>query len=92
MTDKFDRERAEADLDQLHERLETYEDALISIEVWSTAYPLGIFPEPDLRLAADLLLAGGITLDAVSASCMRHVISGVGAIARRALAEGGKKA
>jgi hypothetical protein len=38
-----------------------------------------------LRKAADLLRAGGITLDAVSASAIRHVIEGVGEIARRAL-------
>lgn len=65
-----------------------YEDALQSIAAWSEAYPLAIFPEPDLKKAADLLLAGGISLDAVSASNMRHVIAGVGAIARKALHKG----
>jgi hypothetical protein len=44
-----------------------------------------VFPEPDLEHAAALLEAGGMTLDAVSASAMRHAIEGVGEIARRAL-------
>jgi hypothetical protein len=42
---------------------------------WERAYPLSAFPEPDLAKAAELLKAGGMTLDAVSASNMRHVVS-----------------
>ncbi len=61
-------------------------EALQRIVQWSEAYPLDIFPEPDLKKARDLLAAGGITLDAISAHCMRHVIEGVGNIARDALA------
>lgn len=60
-------------------------EALERIEAWADAYPLDIFPEPDLKLARALLAAGGITLDAVSASMARHVIEGVGKIARNAL-------
>jgi hypothetical protein len=52
---------------------------------WSEAYPLNIFPEPDLKQARLLLEAGGITLDAVSASAMRRVVNGIGKIARAAL-------
>jgi hypothetical protein len=63
------------------------EDALQRIVQWVDAYPLAVFPEPDFKRAAELLKAGGITLDAVSASCMRHVIEGVGEIARQALAQ-----
>jgi hypothetical protein len=62
-----------------------YKAALEQIVQWSEAYPLRIFPEPDLIKVAKLLEAGGITLDAVSASNMRHVLSGVAKIARRAL-------
>jgi hypothetical protein len=62
-----------------------YIEALQQIVQWSEAYPLDVFPEPDLKRAADLLRAGGITIDAVSASCMRHVVQGVGEIAKRAL-------
>ena len=41
------------------------------------AYPLDVFPEPDWKRAGDLLRAGGITIDAVSASYMRHVVEGL---------------
>lgn len=67
------------------DRIDRLEEALRQIVEWSEAYPLDIFPEPDWNLAAKLLQAGGITLDAVSAHCMRHVIEGVGKIAREAL-------
>jgi len=63
------------------------EDALHQIESWSRAYPLSVFPEPDFAKAAELLKAGGMTLDAISASNMRHVIIQVGEIARNALKE-----
>jgi hypothetical protein len=68
-----------------NERLERYEEALQRIVQWSEAYPLDIFPEPDWKRAAEGLKAVGITLDAVSGNCMRHVIEGVGKIAREAL-------
>ena len=58
---------------------------LEEIERWSHAYPIKVFPEPDLKLAARRLLAGGVTLDAVSASAMRHVVTEVGEMARCAL-------
>lgn len=66
-------------------RIDGLEDALNRIVQWSEAYPIDIFPEPDLEKARSLLEAGGITLDAVSAHCMRHVVEGVGKIAREAL-------
>jgi len=62
-----------------------YRDALEQIAKWSDAYPVAVFPEPDLAKAAQALHAAGISLDSVSAHCMRHVISGVGAIAKEAL-------
>ena len=61
------------------------EEALKTIVSWSEAYPLSIFPEPDLFKAQILLEKGDIALDAVSASAMRHVINGVADIARNAL-------
>jgi hypothetical protein len=42
---------------------------------WEQAYPLSAFPEPDLARAAEVLKADGMTLDAISASNMRHVVS-----------------
>ena len=62
-------------------------EALERIEQWSRAYPLDVFPEPDMKRVAAVLKAAGLTLDAVSASNMRHVVEGVGEIARAALAE-----
>lgn len=60
-------------------------DALKTIIVWADAYPLDVFPEPDLDVARQLLEAGGLTLDAVSASAMRHCLEGVRRIAQEAL-------
>lgn len=71
----------------MSDREERLEEALYSILNWSRAYPLAVFPEPDLKKARALLEAGGITLDSVSASCMRHCVRGVGRIAREALEE-----
>lgn len=52
---------------------------------WAEAYPLDVFPAPDLARARVALEAAGMSLDAISASAMRHVIAGVGKIAREAL-------
>lgn len=67
------------------DRIDELEEALHKIESWSRAYPLEVFPEPDLKKARALLEAGGITLDSISAHCMRHVVEGIGKIAREAL-------
>ncbi|QOG21369.1 hypothetical protein [Bradyrhizobium sp. SEMIA] len=75
----------EINRDALIERIDNLQDALQSIVAWSQAYPLEVFPEPDLKKARALLEAGGISLDSVSAHCMRHVIISVGEIARRGL-------
>lgn len=58
-------------------------DLLQEIENWCHAYPLDIFPEPDFKKVRELLEAGGITLDSVSASNMRHVLKGVAEIVQR---------
>ena len=63
------------------------EEALQRIVQWSEAHPLTVFAEPDYAKARALLEAGGMTLDSISADCMRHVVVGVGQIAREALAQ-----
>jgi hypothetical protein len=73
------------DVERLNARIEVLDAALRRIVQWSEAYPPDIFPEPDWKKAAALLNAGGITLDRISGSCMRHVVEGVGEIARAAL-------
>ena len=75
------------ELVDLRKRVEGLESALEEIAQWADAYPLAIFPEPDFEKAQELLKAGGMTLDAISASNMRHVVEGVGKIADEALAE-----
>lgn len=78
--------KEEVDREYYEDRIAELEQALHQIDSWSRAYPLRVFPEPDLKKVRDLLEAGGITLDSVSASCMRHCVEGVGKIARGALA------
>ena len=48
---------------------------------WMTAYPLRAFPEPDLKRAAEVLKAHGMTLDSISASNMRHVVQQIAPVA-----------
>ena len=69
------------------DRCERMEEALRTIVQWSEAYPLDIFPEPDLSKAQMLLEAGRMTLDSISAHMARHIVEGVGRIAREALEE-----
>jgi hypothetical protein len=59
--------------------------ALEEITSWSKAYPLEVFTKPDLKKAHEVLKANGMTLDAISAAAMRHVVKGVGKIAAEAL-------
>jgi hypothetical protein len=70
---------------------EERKDALARIKQWSEAYPLEVFPEPDFKKANELLKAGGMTLDAISAANMRHVLSGIVGIVDAALATQGEK-
>lgn len=58
-------------------KLERMEDALRQIKNWSQAYPLKIFPKPNLRKAAKVLKDNGMTLDSISADNMRHVFEGI---------------
>jgi len=45
------------------------------VEQWSHAYPETAFPEPDFKKAAQVLEDAGMTIDSISASNMRHVIT-----------------
>src|SRR5574340_1240862 len=44
------------------------------VHEWSKAYPLHTFPEPDVDRVRAVLEGGGLTIDCVSASNMRHVV------------------
>jgi len=69
----------------LCKRVAALEEALERLDEWSKACPLAVFPEPDLKIARKGLESVGITMDQMSASSMRHVITRVGEIARAAL-------
>ena len=56
---------------------ERLNDTLDKLVQWSDAYPIAVFPEPDFTKAHKVLRENGMTLDAISASNMRHVIKGV---------------
>ncbi|KKL67681.1 hypothetical protein LCGC14_2132540 [marine sediment metagenome] len=62
-------------------------NALQRIDTWAKAYPLEIFPKPDLGKAANVLKASGMTLGSISADSIRHVLDGVKGIVTDALVE-----
>lgn len=68
--------------------IERLEEAVWRIAQWADAYPYEVFPEVDAEYhsrARKVLEADGMTLDRLSASAMRHVVQGVGKIAKEAL-------
>ena len=62
---------------RLEAEIEAKDDVLRKIKDWCRAYPLEVFPEPDLKKAAEVLREAGMTLDSISASSMRHVLKGI---------------
>ena len=70
---------------ELEAENDKYKDALVRIDTWAKAYPRDIFLKPDLKKAAKILKAAGMTLDAISADAMRHVLDGVKDIIEQAL-------
>lgn len=69
----------------LEAEVEKKQEALERIQTWSKAYPLTAFPKPDLKKAHKVLKAAGMTLDAISADAMHHVLDGVKDIVDEAL-------
>ena len=70
--EKQDAEIAERDI-----KIEQLEDKIQLIRNWAEAYPLDIFPEPDFAEVHAVLTKNKLSLSAVSASNMRHVINEV---------------
>lgn len=56
---------------------ENYDTLFDSIKNWCEAYPIDVFPQPDFKKAHEVLKANGMTLDAISASNIKHVITQV---------------
>ncbi len=75
-----ERDALKAEVEALRKDAERYEDALQKIANWARAYPLKVFPEPDFKRAHEVLTAAGMTLAAISASNMRHVVTQVQSI------------
>lgn len=65
-------------------RLDRMESALEQIQAWASAYPIEVFPEPNWAESAKVLKDAGLSLDAISAANMRHVITRVQEIADNA--------
>ena len=75
-------------LDACTNEIERLREALWRIAQWADAYPLTVFPavtEDYAKRAHEVLTANGMTLDRLSADAMRHVVQGVGKIAKEAL-------
>lgn len=56
---------------------EHYDELFEQIKGWCEAYPIAVFPEPDFGKAHKVLKENGMTLGAISASNMKHVITQV---------------
>lgn len=69
---------------ELEDHVCRLEDKLYQIRQWCHAYPTNIFPEPDFEKAASVLKENGMTIDSISASNMRHVLSGIREIVGKA--------
>lgn len=72
------------------DRIEVLEQALWRIAEWARAYPVTVFPEANadyLSRANDVLKGHGMSVDRISASAMRHVITQVEKIATDALGQ-----
>lgn len=73
--------------DALHAENERLRAALTKIIDWAHAYPVAIFPVPDIAKAHAILKEHDMTVDAISAHAMRHVLDGVSGIALAALGD-----
>lgn len=58
-------------------RIQAMESALDELRQWVEAYPLSVFPEPDIHRAHQALQSAGITPDAVAASIIRSTLTRV---------------
>ena len=77
----------QAELKAKDEKIAKLIDALTRIDIRAKAYPLDNYPKPDLKKAHEVLKAAGMTLDAISADAIRHVLGGIKNIVTEALKE-----
>jgi len=62
-------------IERLYSEVGRLNDVIGLLRNWVKAYPLDMFPEPDLELARKLLTDGGVSYDALNVYSMRHVIT-----------------
>jgi hypothetical protein len=65
------------EVQQLRTQLSECQSKLHKINQWCKAYPLDVFPEPDLAVADIILKAHGMGVSSIGASAMRHVLNGL---------------
>lgn len=73
------------------EKADEYEDCIDKISDWCRAYPLDMFPEPDIEKARRLLDAGGMLFADIYGSAGRSVLGGIERIIKEATAKEDKK-
>lgn len=56
---------------------EKLENTLQKIKERCKAYPVEVFPEPDFPKVVKVLEQNGMTLDAIAASIIRHVLKDI---------------
>lgn len=61
-------------LENTRERLRHAEEILLKVRNWAYAYPLDVFPEPDIAKCELLLKAGGQSIDTLAAYARRGAI------------------
>ena len=83
----MDTQEYERRIEKLEIDNERMNNALQIIANWQKAYPLNVFPEPDFKRAHEILKTAGMTLDAISASNMRHVLNNIKEIVDAGLGE-----
>ena len=74
----------EAEVERADDVRDTLVTTLRAVDLWAKAYPTEVFVEPDFAEVQRLL--GSTLLSQVSASNMRHVLTGVAGLVAHALA------
>jgi hypothetical protein len=73
-------------LEEVGFQIEEMQESLSIIRNFINAYPIDVFPEPDFKRAAEVLKREGMTLDSISASNMRYVLTRIDDILNKAFA------
>ena len=76
----WSRHDLEAECAALREKVELKDELLQRIADWCVAYPLEVFPKPDVKASVKALHDAGLSYDAISANAMRHVVEGIAKI------------